>query len=547
MSRLPRTFAEVSASAWTRLLLGLTFLAYLPIINYSFVYDDRLLILLNPWMTTWAAARQLVTHHMWAFATGSGYHPADFYRPVFMLWLLTLNRLGHGTPGFFHVANLVLHLIAILLAIEIARRVTDLRTSLFAGALFALDPIHVEAVAWISGGTELLCSVFVLGSVLAYLKSAESHPSAWITASVLLFGIALFSKETAIVTPVAILAHHVATSPKSPSNRLRGATSLMAPYVVMSAAYFAVRIRVLGSLKESRFSGPGSALLGFPLRLAWYLKQLLWPFHLSVSYRALDAAQLPNTLTIPLFVLFAALTATIVWKVRRSPAWALIGTLSFLSLCPVLLETFTGFQDRYLYLPSLGFCVLIAAAIGHSENAKLRISVTTALLVIFTVGTLCEERVWNNDPMLFRRALEVNPSPKNYAQLSAAYRIQNASQPELATLQQGLQRYPQSDLLWSRLGDYYETRGELNAAASAFQTAQKNSLSEADRAANDCALGIVDFERHNFAAALPELRAGLASNPQYKECRNTLDLLMKISGSQAQPEKTSHPELPHSP
>jgi len=521
-------FGRLSDAAWIRIILATTFLAYLPSINYPFVYDDTPLVLLNPWMN-WKNFGTLVSHHMWATASGSGYYPVNFYRPIFMLWLLSWDRISGGVPGFFHLANILLHGITVLLVIEITRRATRNRTiSLLAGFLFAFHPIHIEAVVWISGATEVLYTSLVLGSVLTYLLFSEKSYASrrWFALSIVLFALALFAKETAIVLPFAIVAYAWAGSQESTARRLRTSALLLVPYAAVILIYLLVRVRVLGHFAESRMSGPRSAILGFALRFGWYAKQLLWPFHLSVSYPPLLLSRVPRGAIFASLAFFCAVALFTAWKLRRSPGWILIVGLSFFALVPVLLESFTGLQDRYLYLPSFAFCAGLAHLIAKLPSPRMVAAVALGLGLLWSVTIVREERIWDNDLSLFQRAVETAPTPENFAQLSSIYGDAHNYKQQLSVLQSGVQRFPEAMIVWQKLGLFYLQDHQLDSAEKAFTRSQQNANSKPMWGWNECSLGLVSYQRGDLVSAEPKLRAGLAANPSYQECRSTLALLL---------------------
>jgi hypothetical protein len=387
-----------------------------------------------------------------------------------------------------------------------------------------------------------VCAVLILGSLLAYLRAGESaaHPRLWLASSVLLFGLALFTKETAIVAPVAVLAHFWTVSRHRLSQKFARSALLLIPYLLVIAIYIAVRVRVLGHFAESHFESPASVVLGFPLRLGWYVHQLLWPFHLSVKYKPLDVATLSLWMTVPALLFLIASITAIVCKVRHSPAWALLGTLSFLSLCPVLLETFTGFQDRYLYLPSIGFCVLLAWLLTRLRMHDLQAArwMSAALILVIASISLAtviwEERTWETDISLFQRAVAVDPSPATFAQLASSYADEGNSTRQFAVLQDGIQRFPNSAGLWHKLGAYYFSKNQIDDAASSLARSQLYPAAPALRGQNQCLIGMVDYERGSLTSAEANLRAGLAADSSFQECRSTLALLLERSGRAAE-------------
>jgi tetratricopeptide (TPR) repeat protein len=534
-----QSLARLSDNAWTRIILAIAFLALLPIVNYDFVWDDVGLVLLNPWMTGWHDAGKLISHHMWASAGGAVYHPANYYRPVFMLWLLALSQLTGKIPAFFHLANILLHLVAVLLVIAITRNVTrDRAIALLAGGLFALHPVHVQPIAWIAGATELLCAVFVLASILTYQcsESAESHRKAWFAASVLLFAAGLFSKETAIVLPCVLAAYAWTITGQPLTAKLRRIALRMTPFLLVTAVYLALRVRILGNISETHVASRSSALLQLPLSFGWYVRQLFWPFHMSGSYKPIPVGM---PLWIPLcgLLMLCAAGGAVVWKTHHSPTWVLFGTLSLFSLSPVLIEAFTGFQDRYLYLPSVGFCVLIAWAITRISPARVAVALVTALAVVCVITLVREERVWASDASLFKRFVEVNPSPANVVRLTTVYGHREDHRRQLQLLEDALRKEPDSAELLSEIGYYYYYQKQLDAAAGYFRRALPLEPDASSRGATECALGMVDYDRGDLVTAEKELRVGLETDKTFTSCRGTLVTILHRTGRDAEAGK----------
>src|SRR5207247_697512 len=135
--------------------------------------------------------------------------PGNYYRPLFLLWFLLNYTLFDGWPPGWHLTSVLLHALASLLVWLTARRLVGPSAALIAGAVFALHPIHVEAVAWVSGVTEPLLAVCLLGSFWSHLHSVEGGADSgrWRALSLLAYALALSSKETAVVLPLLLIAH----------------------------------------------------------------------------------------------------------------------------------------------------------------------------------------------------------------------------------------------------------------------------------------------------------------------------------------------------
>jgi Tfp pilus assembly protein PilF len=194
--------------AWTgiALVLALTFAVYIPTLRYQFVHDDRGQIVENPAVHTWHAVPSYFTSQVWA-----GVKPDDlgnYYRPLFLLWL-RVNDVAFGNRAWgWHLTTILAHLFTTLLVYLLARRLAgDRDVGLLAALIFGLHPAHIEAVAWISGVTEPLLGILLIGSFLCYLRWRGDPTRKWQFLSLLLFVFAMLEKETALILPGLVIAY----------------------------------------------------------------------------------------------------------------------------------------------------------------------------------------------------------------------------------------------------------------------------------------------------------------------------------------------------
>ncbi len=137
------------------------FAVFATTLAYQFVYDDRSVIVDNPCFFTLANWREIVTSPWW---------PRGLYRPLTSLTLAANWTLGPGRPFDFHLINVLMHAAATAALCVLARRLMPRSAALAAAVLFAVHPVHVEAVANVVGRAEVLATLFVIVSVLAYLR-----------------------------------------------------------------------------------------------------------------------------------------------------------------------------------------------------------------------------------------------------------------------------------------------------------------------------------------------------------------------------------------
>ena len=349
--------------------------------------------------------------------------PANLYRPLFLTWLL-LNRVLFGLNATgWHLATLSMHLLATALVFVIARKLLlDHWAALFAAALFGLHPVHVEAVAWVSGVTEPLAGVLFLSAFTCYLKYREvGGGKLWLLPSLIAFAAAMLVKETATALPAIIVAYEFC-SPKSEdtSKRWRALVPVIAPYAALVGAYLVARVIVLHGFAH-RISAlpPWLSALSWPWLTQFYLGILLFPVGLGPFY---DVEYVPSfsfgRLVVPLFLL--ALLGWALWHWSRRIGSRLplfIGLVFALTLSPVLvsftiMSRWEGAHDRYVYLPS--FAVAVLAAYGMrslADRVGVRLMHALAMCVVVALGisTWHQTRYWRDDLALFRRGVAVAP------------------------------------------------------------------------------------------------------------------------------------------
>jgi protein O-mannosyl-transferase len=224
------------------LLIGaivvVTFLVFLPTIRYALVYDDFEQIVSNPRLTAWSYLPGYFTTHLWAH---SPLQPANYYRPIFLIWLRLVDVALGPPSAIWHVASILTHLWATIAGLMLIHRMTgDFNRAALAAALFAIHPIHTEAVAWISSAADPLLTMFLVLSV--YFYADRKGPISFL--SLLFATLAMFTKEAGIVAPALILAYEWTQS------GFKKAMAGALPYFLPALLYTAFRMNALGNLRQ---------------------------------------------------------------------------------------------------------------------------------------------------------------------------------------------------------------------------------------------------------------------------------------------------------
>jgi Tfp pilus assembly protein PilF len=507
---------------------------YIQTINFSFVYDDFAIIVLNRWLASWHGLTQMFLNHSWAFS--DNYSPPRHYRPIFLVWLWVVQHVFSPSPGWFHLCTIFIHLLAVALAYLLAKRLLkDSLSAAMAALLFAAHPTKVESVAWIAAGTEPLMAAFFFAAILGYIRAREStrHGWVWMLASFLCALAALLTKETAAVLPGILLAYELLFArPGENKPRFLRLAGWLSPYVLADAIWLGARFIVLHGAGEAAIpASMKSTLLTAPVAFWLYVRQLLWPVNLSALYPKTAVNQISVSQTLVpvagLLVLGAAY-----WAWARRSAVLKFGAIWFLL---TLTPTIVGFawiqlHDRHLYLPS--FAVALAAAVavrqvrwpsfGLASREHVQVAATLAIAVVMLAMSANETRFWSSELALFTRAAALSPAnPEAVEMLAHAEGDSGQQQLALATLTQGLQKQPDSARLTFALGTFYFGKGDYAHARPLLERVTRAANPDY-RATALYDLSVIEMGENHRDIAESLLRAAIDTAPGVDGYRRAL-------------------------
>ena len=407
-----------SLPAWTAPLLvaAVTALAFLPVLRGGFLnWDDDYNFVANP------NYRGLSPSHLrWMFTTFAlgHYHPLAWVTLGFDYVVWGMNPFGyHLTSLLIHAANAAILFLVLELFLRLLGRPLP-RWPAFAGALFyALHPLRVESVAWITERRDVLCGFFALLCVFAYLRRAEDEragkpASRWLVLSVAAFAASLLSKALSITLPAVLLILDVYPLGRfAPGSRRRVLLEKL-PYMVLSCADAAIMfsaMRSIDAVHAAASYNPMQRAAQVAYGLAFYVVKTIWPSGLAPLYRIEPHLDPAGALNLASMAAVAGLSAFLLVRRRRLPgalaAWVSTGILVF----PVLGVAVTGMQiaaDRYTYLAALPASVLIAGGLGASRAA---VPVSIAALSLLAGLTVRQAGVWRDSVTLWTREVEIDP------------------------------------------------------------------------------------------------------------------------------------------
>jgi protein O-mannosyl-transferase len=513
-------------------ILALTALVYVATLRFQFVYDDQTQILRNTMVHSWRFVPRYFQGGEWQdlfrFAA------ANYYRPFNFLWFRVNDAVFGLRPMGWHATAVLLHIVVTVLAYRIAARLTQRPLVAALTALtFAIHPMKHEVVAWVSGTTESLWSVFFFAAFLAYLKSRDSRRTLWMVISAVLFGCALLSKEPAMVLPVVVFAHAWLYGSKaeedvagSLGSRMRKAAGLAMLYAPVAASYLAVRLRVLHGFSHPQVSVPlPVVLLAAPSVVFFYVRHWLLPLQTSEAY-GLSTWPALNLWHVGNQVLWLALLCALLWFFRNKLGRreVIFGSIWMVApLLPVLdiavLPQGDVVHDRYFYLPSFGASLILALALEKLAHGTpvfgypRRLLVTTIVLVgLLAYGTANAASYWSDQYSLFDHAYKVAP---NDVFVRIDYAIELGRRKDYAKafpiLQQVLKEQPNNWLANYNLGRIcYEVGMFPMSEMYLERTVQLNP----DLPETYLQLGLIDMKTNRLVLAEQNMRKALARRPE---------------------------------
>jgi tetratricopeptide (TPR) repeat protein len=543
-------------------VLLITAFAFFNSLDGQFVYDDRLQVVRNPTITNLANIPRMFVQSVWQFLNETDQAAAGpYYRPLFNIALI-VNYALFGLQTFgWHLVSLLAHLAAVFLVYRLARQWTLAReTALAAALLFGLHPAHSESVAWVAALPDPLTAVFILAALLLYERHYHDQrkSKAMLAASIALAFAAMLSKEVAVMLAVFLFVRELLDRDSSQpiSNTLTQAAKRAAPYFALVVVYLALRYVALGFLRQddatSAHISQLQVLLTIPAVLLRYARMLFVPYPLAVVYNqtyVMSAAD-PHFWGAALAV--AAILIAAALLVRRSPVGRRALAFTLIFILPVLnLKAFRPqeslLHDRYLYLPSIGFCLLMAMAIAWlaarvaARREQVFAVATAAVALIFFVLTFSQNMTWQSEAAMTEHALRVTPNwPFMHNYIGAyAFEQQRYSDAERAYLD-ALNDDPNFYDALSNLGDVYRVQNRLAESEQMYLRAIAAGAPYADTHYN---LGVVYTSQGRLSDAEQALQKAVEMEPSKANARYNLAWVYDNEGKAQEAEQAYNETL----
>ncbi len=381
------------------LIIVVTFGLYIGTLNSGFVWLDHYQIEGGECLIKNATELKNTFLRPLLVTRGKG----NYYRPLFKI-SYTVDYLIYGlNPRGFHFTNLIVHTLNVFLLYLILISLGINRVpSLLSSILYAILPLNVSTVVWLGARADLLCAFFVLLSFWMFLKFEERNKNFWYWLSLLGYILAVMSKEIAVGF-LFLVAVWIYVRRKS--------FKLILPYLLISGGYLLERLLVLGKIGTRRqllWGAPYSTILSSVVGFFKYIFKFFFPYNLSVS----DAFPKYNSIFHPLVsvsliftVLMMIFFLNCLFSKRQISALAIGWIFCFFIPISDIVPALHFWAERFFYLPGIGMVIFLAYIID--SNVRMR-RIFYFLLPVYLIVNLNYQKYFNNDFLLFQRAIRIS-------------------------------------------------------------------------------------------------------------------------------------------
>ena len=510
------------------------------VVGYQFLdYDDNINIYENPLLKNLTLGNLL---RFWQRPYEGLFIPITYSVWALLVKISALLPAANGTlfnPQLFHAANLMVHGANTVIVFFLLRTFGHRDWPAVAGALlFALHPLQVEAVSWVTGFKAVLWGLMALLTLWLYARhgrgreaegSGQSRWSVFYLAATVSFGAAMLTMPTAVVLPLvaAIIGVLAMARPwRQVARELWPWLLLVLPVVLVTKNSQPDSLQGFLPTLGQRFLVAGDAI-------TFYLGKLLWPINLGPDYGRtpeLVLSQVPRIYFTGLLPYLLA--ALLLWRCRNPRLWAAVG-VPLAVLAPVLGLLSFSFQDmstvadRYCYLAMVGPALVVARLL---ERAPRRLAVTTACVILTALAVLsmAQTRHWRDSMTFNAHTLAINPrSWMAFHNLGLWYLDHNQLDQAIAQYEKALVLKPNSFKAYNNLGMIYDRLGDKERAIAAYKQALVIKPNY-PLVCNNLAVIYKGLKRYD--EAIVYYQRALALDPEFAEVYANLGNLYRLLG-----------------
>ena len=520
---------------WLGLVLLATCVAYLPVLRGGFTnYDDGLYILANPMIRNldWGHFKEL-------FATIY----RNQYDPIATLIMAMEFKVFGASPMALKTVSLLLHLANTLLVFQIIRHLFNrFDYAIITAVLFALNTQQVESVAWLAASTKIgAYSLFFLSSLLAYIRYLKEKKLSWLGLSVFFFLLSCLCKEQAIALPATLLAIDYVYG-----RRLLDRVVILekAPFFIVSLIFAFVTLSLAGKMQNPEmldYYSAGERFIFACFSVVSYVFKLVLPVKLSAFYTY------PLKTAIPAYYyltpIFGVLVLGALWFFWKKKQRLIVFGIVFFSaniflplMSQVLSVRDVMMADRYVYLPAIGFFLLVAYAVVELLKTKprLRVAIWSGLFaycLLLAVLTWQRTLIWENSITLFTDVIDKAQvqSGEKTSFLGLAYNNRGVARKQagdrqgaLADFTEALGLNPRDTRPWVNRANLHFDAGELDAALRDYNKSLELDPKNAEAYGSR---GAAYGAQNRFDLALSDLNRAIELDPMLVDALGNRTLL----------------------
>jgi len=443
------------------------------------------------------------------------------YAIIYHIW--KLNVVG------YHLASILLHiLVALSVYWLISSLFKDNILACLTAIFFVVHPVHTGVVCYISSCADSLYLLFMLVSFIFYIKSSKNNGIICYAIMILSYLLALLSKENAIILPSLLLLYHYTFKEKIKPRELLSILGVSLIYILLRMTV--LKYLTVGVISTSTLA---QRIPGFFAAVATYIKLMLLPFNLHMEYGA-PIFSLTNPRVICGLAILAGLIFCVFKTVKTdrlicfSLSWFLITLIPISNLYPIN----AYMAENWLYLPSIGFFLILAASLKtlyEKESSRIfAIAIAMCLAAFYSYLTIKQNETWREPIPFYERTLKYAPdSLKIYNNLGLAYAAVGRREEAVTMYKKAVELNPDYAHAYNNLGLAYAAAGRREDAIVMYRKAIEASPNYVLAYSN---LGLAYAAAGRKEEAIAMFKKVIEINPNYTDAYSNLGVLYAALG-----------------
>ncbi|MBM3247944.1 MAG: tetratricopeptide repeat protein [Candidatus Omnitrophica bacterium] len=447
--------------------------------------------------------------------------PTNYYRPLQTISYMFDYHIWGLNPLGYHITNVFLHILtALLVFLLIFIFCQDARISLVTSLFFLLHPLAVESVSYISGRADLMVALFLLSSLILFIKYSEYfgiNRKICYVASVLCFILSLLSKEMAIIFPVILIFYDIAFNNLSLKN-IKSFIRRYIPFVLIDIIYISLRLTVLSFYSLPLETGHfllHSRILIFFKTIMLYLRILVFPFDIHMKRMiSMPRSIFEPTMLLSFLGVIMLVVLIILLRKKHHTMW-FFSVWFFVFLFPQSgIYPISAFvADHFLYLPCIGFFFICTSLLKRNFPKRIFVFIVTLFLLFFGFVTFRQNEIWRDKETLYKYILKFSPdSWEVHNNLGNFYLDSNRWEDALDEFQKSERLNDRYFTVQVNIANVYVDMGQYEKAIERYQEIIKNFPDE-DLTNIHNAIGYCYASLKRYEEALNKFKFVLGINP----------------------------------